>query len=87
MSPRPKTALGRSLKRYLTTSNTRKQLTAYLAPGRYSGAMFDRLTSDTDPNRFTEQDFIAVSTLSVTVPPDVRNWLLTKGAAYTSELL
>jgi hypothetical protein len=84
----PKTPLGKSLSRYLSQPNVNEQVTAYLAPGRYSGAMFDRLADGRDPNRFTERDFLAVSTLSVTVPPDVRNWLLTnKGAEYTFELL
>ncbi len=41
----------------------------------WTGSAFDRLASTSDPNRFTAQDMLAVSMLSVTVPPRAALWL------------
>lgn len=41
-----------------------------------TGFHFDRLIKDTDPNRITPQDIVAVSMLSIDVPASVSIWLL-----------
>lgn len=41
-----------------------------------TGFHFDRLIRDTDPNRITPQDIVAVSMLSVDIPARVSIWLL-----------
>ncbi len=42
----------------------------------YTGAAFDRLAAGSPPGRFTAEDIVAVSMLSVNVPPRAALWLL-----------
>lgn len=51
-----------------------RDLATYMAS--YSGRHFERFAARTDPNRFGADDVIAVSCLSVEVPPEVAAWLL-----------
>src|SRR4051794_78476 len=43
---------------------------------RYTGSVFDRLTRESDPLRFTPNDVVAVNMLSVGLKPDTADWLL-----------
>jgi hypothetical protein len=54
----------------------------------YSGRFFEPLAALSYPNRFEASDVVAVSCLSVTVPPETAGWLLVgDGAAATERLL
>ncbi len=66
-----------------------KNLTrAYWEPGRYTGPHFDQLHDAEHPNEITERDLVAVSMLSVTIPPRVAIWLLSeRGREQVGELL
>jgi len=47
-----------------------RALRSYYSQGHhYTGSAFDELITSSDPNKFTSQDLIAVSMLSVNVPP------------------
>lgn len=47
-----------------------KALRSYYGPGyHYTGSAFDQLVSRTSPDMYTSSDMLAVSMLSVTVPP------------------
>jgi len=52
----------------------------------YTGDAFEKL-ADSDRNRFTSNDVVAVSTLSVDIQPEVSIWLLGDGQAETAALL
>ncbi len=55
---------------------------------QYTGRVFHELSDAAHPNEITAQDLVAVSTLSVTVPPRVAIWLLSEdGKASVGELL
>jgi hypothetical protein len=54
---------------------------------RYTGSWFDRLADSDHPDQITAQDIVAVSTLSVDIPPGTSIWLLSDGAAQVSALL
>jgi hypothetical protein len=75
------------LDRFLSRDGIEQAVASYLAPGAYTGALFDQLSNRDDTDRYTETDFLAVSTLSVSVPPVTRQWLLGEGADYVSNLL
>lgn len=54
----------------------------------YTGPHFDRLRDAAHPNEITERDILAVSMLSVTIPPRVVIWLLShEGRVRVGELL
>lgn len=79
--------LSERLKKYLGPDNVSDRIATYLQPGMYTGSLFEHLASADEPNRITVNDLVAVSMLSVTVPPATRNWLLTDGAADVADLL
>ena len=54
----------------------------------YTGSQFELLISESDPFRFTERDFVALSTLNVDVPERAALWIMgAEGQAQTSALL
>ena len=54
----------------------------------YTGSQFELLISESDPFRFTERDFVALSTLNVDVPARAALWIMgAEGQAQTSALL
>ena len=54
---------------------------------RYTGSWFDQLADSDQPDQITARDIVAVTTLSVNVPPGTSIWLLGEGAPQVSVLL
>lgn len=54
---------------------------------RYTGSWFDRLADSDHPDQITARDIVAVTTLSVDIPPGTSIWLLGEGAPQISALL
>lgn len=54
---------------------------------RFTGSWFERLTDSDHPFSITERDILAVSTLSVDIPPSTTIWLLNEGASQVTTLL
>jgi hypothetical protein len=78
--------LGNYIGVYLDGPSATEALHAYLEPGRFTGAYFERL-ADPDPFTITANDLIAVSMLSVTIPAATAAWLLGEGRPLVSSLL
>lgn len=53
----------------------------------FTGRFFHALADDEHPDEITARDIVAVSTLSVDIPPRVAIWLLGEGRAVITELL
>ena len=54
----------------------------------YTGSQFELIISESDSSRFTERDFVALSTLNVDVPARAALWIMSpEGQAQTSALL
>ena len=54
-----------------------KNIRAYFDPKLpFTGSQFELLADTDHPNEITANDIVAVSTLSVTIPPKVAVWLL-----------
>ncbi len=66
--------------------NALSSLRAYLHPGAFTGAWFDRIPNN-DPYAITAEDVVAVSMLSVDIPPRLSAWLLGDGAPHVRSLL
>ena len=66
--------------------NALSSLRAYLHPGAFTGAWYDRIPH-TDPYAITAEDIVAVSMLSVDIPPRLSAWLLGDGAPLVRSLL
>lgn len=66
--------------------NALSSLRAYLHPGAYTGAWFDRIPS-ADQYAITSEDIVAVSMLSVDIPPRLSAWMLGDGAPLVRSLL
>jgi hypothetical protein len=66
--------------------NALSSLRAYLHPGAFTGAWFERIPH-TDPYAITAEDIVAVSMLSVDIPPRLSAWLLGDGAPLVRSLL
>ena len=59
-----------------------KALSDYFAAGMaFTGSAFDRMIASSPSDRFTADDIVAVSMLSVNVPPRAANALLSGGAS------
>src|SRR5688572_16553564 len=61
-----------------------ESLTAYMT--RYTGRWFDTF-ADAERDAFSPPDIVAVSTLSVDIPPEVSIWLLGDGRRETELML
>lgn len=64
----------------------RSSLDAYFFKRAYTGSSFDSLCSG-DKYRFTADDIVAVSMLSVNIPPSATRWILGDGQHQLTELL
>jgi hypothetical protein len=61
-------------------------LTAYFFPGAYTGANFEKYAQP-GTDKFTAEDIVAVSMLSVDIPAPVSNWILGDGSVELTKLL
>jgi len=66
--------------------NALSSLRAYLHPGAFTGTWFERIPQ-TDPYAITAEDIVAVSMLTVDIPPRLSAWLLGDGAPLVRSLL
>jgi hypothetical protein len=67
-------------------SFARSSLEAYFFENAYTGSSFETLCGS-DPNNFTAQDIVAVSMLSVNIPPTASRWMLGGGKKSFNQLL
>jgi hypothetical protein len=67
-------------------SYAKSSLEAYLYKNAYTGSCFETFRSD-DNNNYTAQDIVAVSMLSVNIPPSASRWILGAGKQRLNELL
>ena len=61
-------------------------LEAYFFKHAYTGSSFETFCGK-EPNKFTAEDIVAVSMLSVNIPPSATRWILGDGRDRLSELL
>jgi len=64
----------------------KSSLEAYFFENAYTGSLFESFCSK-DPNRFSAEDIVAVSMLSVNIPASATRWILGDGSEKLSELL
>jgi len=68
--------------------SAKSSLAAYFYKEAFTGSSYEKFFDIREkPNEFTAQDLIAVSMLSVNVPPRVAKWLLNEGKEDLSKLL
>ena len=68
--------------------SAKSSLAAYFYKEAFTGSSYEKFFDIREkPNEFTAQDLIAVSMLSVNVPPRVAKWLLNEGKEDLSQLL
>lgn len=67
-------------------SFARSSLEAYLFGNAYTGSSFETFLGN-DPDNFTAQDIVAVSMLSVNIPPSASRWILGDGKKTLNLLL
>lgn len=76
---------------HVDESQARAYLRQYYSPGQYSGALFDTFdpsgTREKDADRFTSDDLVAVSLLSVNVPGRAAHEILVSRRNEFSDLL
>ena len=63
------------LRHFADSDTARDAIDRYFYREGFTGARFEQLTASDEPDYFTANDIVAVSTLSVTVPPPVSVWL------------
>ena len=77
-----KPQLGDVINRMLTEDDGKaaaSSLAAYFYPGAYTGAYFEKYARR-GTDRIVAEDIVAVSMLSVDIPPRVSNWILGDGS-------
>ena len=67
-------------------SFAKSSLEAYFFGNAYTGSSFETFCSKA-PNNFTAEDIVAVSMLSVNIPPSASRWILKTGQEDLSKLL
>ena len=67
-------------------SFAKSSLAAYFFGNAYTGSSFETFCSKA-PNNFTAEDIVAVSMLSVNIPPSASRWILKTGQEDLSKLL
>jgi hypothetical protein len=67
-------------------SFAKSSLEAYFFGNAYTGSSFETFCSKV-PNKFTAEDIVAVSMLSVNIPPSASRWILKTGKEDLSKLL
>lgn len=68
--------------------SAKSSLAAYFYKAAFTGSSYEKFFDIREnPNEFTAQDLVAVSMLSVNVPPRVAKWLLNEGKKELSKLL
>ena len=68
--------------------SAKSSLAAYFYEDAFTGSSYEKFFDwRENPNEFTAQDLVAVSMLSVNIPPRVAKWVLNEGKTELSELL
>jgi hypothetical protein len=68
--------------------SAKSSLAAYFYKEAFTGSSYEKFFDiRKHPDEFTAQDLVAVSMLSVTIPPRVAKWVLDEGKTELSELL
>lgn len=68
--------------------SAKSSLAAYFYKDAFTGSSYEKFFDIREnPNEFTAQDLVAVSMLSVNIPPRVAKWVLNEGKTELSELL
>jgi hypothetical protein len=67
-------------------SYARSSLEAYFFKHAYTGSSFETFCGK-EPNKFTAEDIVAVSMLSVNIPPSASRWILGDGQKLLTKLL
>ena len=73
---------------YFFEGNNRQEAVESLRDyfARFRGSWFERLVDREEPDSITARDIVAVSTLSVDIPPGTAIWLLGEGKEQVTAL-